>query len=191
MMPPSSASTMIGSTPNWFDKKIMSYWIDLYGTTFSMRMWMGSCYNTCLILYMMSTNCLKRCPIVPDVPAGLDLTLEKSGHGGPPGISSTSGSRLSNNVCTRISILKLFTSPICIGLKCSSKSEMRSWSVSHLMVSDGCIPSYCRARLTASMSSKKLSFTKDSPIAWAVRSSWVVGCCVRSTPGAFPGPCCP
>ena len=211
MMPPSSASTMIGSTPNWFEKLTMSYWMDLCKTTFSMRMWMGNCCNTCLIWYMISTNCLKRCPVVPDVPAGLDLILEKSGHGGPPVISSvtgTSGSRLSNNVSTRFSMLKMFTSPMCIGLKCSSKTEMHSWSVSQLMVRDGCIPSDCRARLAAPMSSKKLRGTKDSrcvrpvtmsvtrcppvdPIAWAARSSGVVGCCVWSAPGDFPGPCCP
>ena len=37
MMPPSSASTMIGSIPNSFDKLAMSCWIEVCGTTFSMR----------------------------------------------------------------------------------------------------------------------------------------------------------
>ena len=120
---------------------------------------MGSCCNTCLIWCMMPTNSWNRCPVVPDVPDGLDRILEKSGQGGLPVISKvmgTSGSRLSDNVSTRFSMLKLFTSPMCVGLKCSSKTEMHSWSVSQLMVSTGCIPSDCRARLAAPMPSKKL-----------------------------------
>ena len=90
---------------------------------------MGNCCSTCLICCMMSTNRWKRCPVAPGAPAGLDLMLEKSGQGGPPVIKSligTSGSRLSNSVSTRFSMSKLSTSPVRMGAKCASSTDMHS-----------------------------------------------------------------
>ena len=86
------------------------------------------------------TVCWNRWPVEPAEPFGWRLMEEKSGHGGPPVAMTMIGlswSTLSMIASTKVSILKLVMSPMCIGAKRSSRTAMHSVSISQLMVSTG------------------------------------------------------
>ena len=71
------------------------------------------------------------------------VLLGTSRDDGPPvmtGMMGTLGPRFSSSVSRSSSVLKVVTSPMCLGGKCSSRSLMHSLSVSQLRVSDGSAP---------------------------------------------------
>ena len=157
------------------------------------------------------TVCWNRWPIEPADPFGWCLMEEKSGHGGPPVAMTMIGlswSTLSMMASTKVSILKVVMSPMCIGVKCSSRTAMHSASISQLMVSTGCIPRWRKAKLAAPIPSKKLRCTTDvswnslrdscwmrfcppDPVTSVVRPDGQLLFFVGSAPGSCPGPCCP
>ena len=78
-------------------------------------------------------------------------SLGTSWDNGPPvmtGMMGTLGPRFSSSVSRSSSVLKVVTSPMCLGGKCSSRSLTHSLSVSQLRVSDGSTPRDLNARLS-------------------------------------------